>query len=84
MSARSRIRRVGIEAGEGLVEQHEPRFGGQRPGQGDPLALAAGQLVRVAAAVLREPDHVEPVVAARGPFRSRQRPEARTRCCRRR
>ena len=51
MSARSRIRRVGIEAGEGLVEQHEPRFGGQRPGQGDALALAAGQLVGVAVAV---------------------------------
>ena len=54
---------VGVEAGERLVEQHEPRLGRQRPGEGDALALAAGQLVRVAVAVAGEPDHAEPVVA---------------------
>ena len=40
---------VGVEAGEGLVQQHERRLGSQSTGQGHPLTLAARQLVGVAA-----------------------------------
>ena len=39
---------AGVEGGQGLVEQQQPGLGGQRPGQGDPLGLAAGQLLRLA------------------------------------
>ena len=63
---------VRIEAGERFVEQHQPRLGRQRPGQGDALALAAGQLVRVAVTVAGQPDHAEPVVAPRRPGRAGQ------------
>ena len=34
----------GIDRGQGLVEEQDGRFGGQRPGQGDSLRLTAGQL----------------------------------------
>ncbi len=35
---------VGVEGAEGLVEQQNPRFDGERAGQRPALALAAGQL----------------------------------------
>ena len=56
---------VRVEAGERLVEQHQPRGRGQGPGQRDPLALAARQLVGVARPVAAEPDPLEPLVARR-------------------
>ena len=31
----------GVDRGEGFVEEEHARLGGQRPGQGDPLGLAA-------------------------------------------
>ena len=34
----------GVEGGEGLVEQEDLGLGGQGPGQGHPLGLAAGEL----------------------------------------
>ena len=66
------VAQVRVEAGERLVEQHQPRGRGQRPGERDALALAAGQLVRVAIAEAGEADHAEPVVAPGQPLRSRQ------------
>ena len=33
-----------VEGGQRLVEQQQPRVGGERPGHGDPLGLAAGEL----------------------------------------
>ena len=38
-----------VQRRHGLVEQHQPRLQGERPGDVHPLALAAGDLVRVAA-----------------------------------
>ena len=48
-----------VEAGERLVEQHQRRAGGQGTGQGDPLLLAAGELVGVAVAHVRQAHQVE-------------------------
>ena len=39
---------LGIDRAEGLVEQQHPGLGGERPGECDPLALAAGELRGVA------------------------------------
>ena len=39
-----------VDRGERLVHQQDPRLEGQRPGDGDPLLHAAGQLPRVGAA----------------------------------
>ena len=36
---------LGVEVGEGLVEQEHPGLDDDRPGEGDPLLLAAGELV---------------------------------------
>ena len=41
-----------IDGAEGLVHEHHRRVGGERPGHADALALAAGELARVAVAVL--------------------------------
>ena len=49
----------GVEGGERLVEQHHIGVGGQRPGERDPLALAAGQLVGVRAGAIGEADQFE-------------------------
>ena len=43
----------GVQRGEGLVEQHHRRVRRQRPGEGDALLLAAGELVRVPGRVRR-------------------------------
>ena len=44
---------------EGLVEQHHLRVQGERPGDRHPLLLSAGELVRVAARLVAQPDQVE-------------------------
>ena len=41
-----------VERAEGLVHQHQRRVGRERAGEPDPLALAAGELGRVAGAVV--------------------------------
>ena len=49
-----------VERRHRLVEHDERRVEGQRPGDADALALAAGELVRVAAGVVgRQPDELE-------------------------
>ena len=49
-----------IEGGDRLVGDDQLRVRRQGPGDPDPLALAAGELVRVAVGVLgREPDALE-------------------------
>ena len=71
-----------VEVGERLVEQHDRRVGRQRPGQGDALLLAAGELVGVAARQRLQPDE------GRAPRRPACRRSAlgggraRRRCCR--
>jgi hypothetical protein len=45
-----------VQVGERLVQQQHRRAGDQRPGQGDPLGLAAGQAGRQAVA---EPGQVD-------------------------
>ena len=52
-SARTLARRCGVERRERLVEQDDLGLDGQRPGQGHPLLLAAGELVGVAAGPAR-------------------------------
>ena len=56
---------VGIQRRERLVEQDQLRLDGQRPGQGDPLLLAAGQLVRVALAQPGQADGLQQLADAR-------------------
>ncbi len=48
-----------VERRERLVEQDERRLPGERTRKGYPLALAARELVRQAAAESREPDQIE-------------------------
>ncbi len=61
--AARRLAQRGVEGGEGLVEEDDGGARGQRAGQGDPLLLAAGELVRGAAAEgARELDEVEHLV----------------------
>ena len=50
---------LGVEVGERLVEQQHRRGVDQRPGQGHPLLLAAGQLVRIASRVAGQLDQLE-------------------------
>ena len=52
---------LGVEGRERLVEEEDRRLDRQRPGEGHPLLLAAGELVGVAVGVLAEPDQVEHV-----------------------
>ena len=63
-----RIAGEGIERAERLVHQHDPRLCRQRPGDADALALAAGQFMRKAIAVLRaiEPHQIQQFVDLRG------------------
>ena len=67
---------VRVERSEGLVEQHELRPGGERPGQRDPLLLAAGELAWLAGAEPGEPDDLEqlldPSTSARVPSGQRE------------
>ena len=48
-----------VERAERLVEQQHPRPVHQRPGERDPLALAAGELVRAAVPEARQPHRLE-------------------------
>ncbi len=50
---------AGVERAERLVEQQHLRLDGERAGERHALALAAGELVRVALAEVREPDEVQ-------------------------
>ena len=50
---------VRIEVGEGLVEQQDLRFETERPGKGDALLLAAGELVDHPIAERPQFDHIE-------------------------
>ena len=52
---------VGVEVGEGLVEQDDGGGGGQRPGEGDPLLLAPGEVAGQAVLEPGEPDQVDDV-----------------------
>ena len=56
---------VRVERGKRLVEQHDLRPDGQRPGQRHPLLLAAGKLMRVAPGQAGQPDRVEKLGGAR-------------------
>jgi hypothetical protein len=51
-----------VERGEGLVQEDDLGTDGERPGQGDPLLLAAGELVRIAAAVPGQAHQLEELV----------------------
>ncbi len=53
---------LGVERRERLVEQEDRRLDRQRPGEGHPLLLAAGELVGVAVGVDAETDQLEHVV----------------------
>src|SRR6185436_8601621 len=55
-----------IERSEGLVEEQHLRLESQRPGEGDPLALTAGELVRLALLEPRELDETEGLPDATG------------------
>ncbi len=48
-----------VQRREGLVHQEHLRLHGERPGDGDALLHAAGELVRVAGGESREPDLVD-------------------------
>ena len=50
---------LGVQRGQRLVEQQHPRLDGERPGQRDPLLLAAGQLVRVLLGLGGQADQVQ-------------------------
>ena len=50
---------LGIDRSEGFVEQEYRRPWGECPGNGHPLALATGQLVRQAASETVEPEELE-------------------------
>ena len=49
---------LGVEVGERLVEQEDLRVAHQRPAHGDALALAAGELARLAVEQMADLQHV--------------------------
>ena len=51
-----------------LVEEHELGLHGQRPGDGDPLLLPAGELLRVGVPAVAEPDAVQQGLGLGGDF----------------
>ena len=57
---------IGIERGEGFVEEQQRRIGRERACHADALALAAGELVRIALGVLggRQSDQLEQLLHA--------------------
>jgi hypothetical protein len=57
----------GVEVGEGLVEEDRLRSRGQRPGQGHPLLLTAGQRRRHPVAEAAEADQLEALLDPTGP-----------------
>ena len=48
-----------VQRREGLVEEEHLRLDRERPGEGDPLLLAARHLVRISVGLLLEPDELE-------------------------
>ena len=56
---------AGVERAERLVEQQHVRLDGERAGERHPLALAAGELGRVALAEVAEADEVQQLLHAR-------------------
>ncbi len=59
---------LGVEGGQRLVEQQHARAQGEGPGQRDALLLAAGQLVRVALALVAEADQFQQLGGAGAPL----------------
>ena len=59
---------LGVERRQRLVEQQHRRLDGQRPGQRDPLLLAAGELGGVVVGLVREPDELEHLPRPGGPL----------------
>lgn len=57
---------AGVQGAEGLVQQQQSGLDGQGAGQGDALALAAGQLAGIAAAITLQLDQAQQVVDALG------------------
>ena len=53
---------LGIESTEGLIQQQHAWLDGKRARQRDPLALAAGKLVGIALAQVRQPHKIEQVL----------------------
>src|SRR6266542_3868763 len=53
------VRHAAVEIAGRLVRPHDHRSGGQRPGDRDPLLLAAGQLVRPVPGAAAEPDTLQ-------------------------
>ena len=58
-----------VERAERLVEQQHARAVDDRPGERDPLALAAGGLARLAGLVAGEPHELERSSGAASPLR---------------
>ena len=56
---------LGVQRGGDLVEQHQGRVGGQRPGQGGALLLAAGEPVGVLVGLVGQPEPAEQVARPR-------------------
>ena len=69
-----RVAGQGIERAERLVHQHDARLCGERPRHADALALAAGEFMRQAVAIVRavEPHQIEQFVDPRGDLRRRR------------
>ena len=66
---------LGVEAGERLIQEQQPRRRRQGPGQGDTLLLAARKDVGIASGIGRHPhllEHLERPAAPFLPFESRQ------------
>src|SRR5699024_9476084 len=68
----------GVERGQGLVEEEDLRLGGQGPGQGDPLLLTAGELMREARAHAGPAADLEELIAALLPRRGIDLADAQT------
>ncbi len=56
-----RVAQLGVEIGEGFVEQQDGGADHQRAGESDALLLAAGELARAPLAEMAELDHGEPL-----------------------
>ena len=67
---------AGVEGRQRLVEQQQARLGGERPGQGDALALAAGEGRGQPVAVPRQADELEQLVDPRRVSAARRRRRA--------
>ena len=61
-----------VEGAEGLVEEEDARFDRERAGERDALALAAGELLRIALVEARELDEVEELHRAAADFLARR------------